>query len=78
MTNEQIAVYNQIITDIAAEKQAVLVDVNAALVGEDGILPREGTTDGVHFTKGYYVKWYDWLKTHTVAAESYWAGQAAQ
>lgn len=78
VTNEQIAVYNQIITDIAAEKQAVLVDVNAALVGEDGILPREGTTDGVHFTKGYYVKWYDWLKTHTVAAESYWAGQAAQ
>lgn len=78
VTNEQIAVYNEIIAGIAAEKRAALVDVNAALVGEDGILPREGTTDGVHFTKDYYVKWYDWLKAHAVDAEAYWAGQAAQ
>lgn len=78
VTNEQISVYNNIIAQIAAEKRAVLVDVNAALVGEDGILPREGTTDGVHFTKDYYVKWYDYLKIHTVDAASYWAGQTTQ
>ena len=78
VTNEQIAVYNGLIADIAAEKRAVLVDVNAALVGEDGILPREGTTDGVHFTKDYYVKWYDCLKAHTVETASYWAGQTAR
>jgi lysophospholipase L1-like esterase len=73
VTNEQIAVYNGIIADIAAEKQTVLVDVNAALVDENGILPREGTTDGVHFSKDYCVKWYDYLKAHTVDETSYWA-----
>ena len=77
VTNEKIAVYNDIIADIAEEKQAVLVDVNAALVDETGILPADGTTDGVHFTKDYYVKWYDYLKIHTVAPELYWAGQTA-
>ncbi|MEQ2443735.1 GDSL-type esterase/lipase family protein [Pseudoflavonifractor sp. CLA-AP-H29] len=77
VTNEQIAVYNGIIENIATEKHAVLVDVNAALVDESGILPREGTTDGVHFTKDYYIKWYDYLKIHTVDPELYWAGQTA-
>ena len=75
VTNEQIAVYNDIIADVAAEKHAVLVDVNAALVDETGILPAEGSTDGVHFTKDYYIKWYDYLKIHTVDPELYWAGQ---
>lgn len=75
VTNEQIAVYNDIIAEVAAEKHAVLVDVNAALVDETGILPAEGTTDGVHFTKDYYIKWYDYLKIHTVDPELYWAGQ---
>ena len=75
VTNEQIAVYNGIIADIAAEKHAVLVDVNAALVDGSGILPAEGTTDGVHFTKDYYIKWYDYLKIHTVDPAIYWAGQ---
>lgn len=78
VTNEQIAVYNGIIAAIAAEKHTVLVDVNAALVGEDGILPREGTTDGVHFTKDYCVRWYDYLKSHTADADAYWAGQTTQ
>lgn len=77
VTNEKIAVYNDIIADIAEEKHAVLVDVNAALVDETGILPAEGTTDGVHFTKDYYVKWYDCLKIHTVDPDLYWAGQTA-
>lgn len=76
VTNEKIADYNQIIARIAAEKHTLLVDVNAALVDENGILPRDGTTDGVHFSKSYYVKWYDYLKTHTADPETYWAGQA--
>lgn len=78
VTNEKITDYNAIIAGIAADKHAALVDVDAALVGEDGILPREGTTDGVHFTKDYYVRWYDYLKIHAVDADAYWVGQAAQ
>lgn len=74
ITNEQIAIYNDILAGIAADKRTAFVDVNAALVDETGVVPREGTTDGVHFTKDYYVKWYDCLKTHTVSSELYWAG----
>ncbi|MEG0764586.1 MAG: GDSL-type esterase/lipase family protein [Pseudoflavonifractor sp.] len=76
VTNEKIAGYNKIITQIAQEKNAFLVDVAAALVDESGILPREGTTDGVHFTKDYYKKWYEYLKTHTADPEVYWASQS--
>lgn len=79
VTNEKIAVYNEILARVAADKRAVLVDVNAALVDpETGVIPKEGTTDGVHFSKDYYKKWYEYLKTHTVDADLYWAGQAAE
>ena len=40
-----------------------------------GTLPAEGTTDGIHFTRSWYEKWYGYLKTHTVDPEAYRAGQ---
>lgn len=78
ITNEQIAVYNEIIAGIAADKHTVLVDVDAGLTDENGVLLRENTTDGVHFSKDHYKKWYEYLKTHTVDSDLYWAGQAAK
>lgn len=75
ITNEQIAVYNEIIAGIAADKHTVLVDVDAALTDENGVLLRENTTDGVHFSKDHYKKWYEYLKRHTVDSDQYWAGQ---
>ena len=32
----------------------------------------EGTTDGVHFRREWYQKWYAYLRTHTVDAQTYW------
>lgn len=75
VTNEKIADYNAIIAQVAEEKQAVLVDVAAALADENGILPRDGTSDGVHFSKDYYTKWHAYLNQHTVDPDLYWAGQ---
>ena len=74
VTNEQVSAYNEILTRLAAEKQ-VLVDVASALVDEDGILPREGTVDGVHFSKDWYKKWLEYLMCHTADPDSYFAGQ---
>lgn len=77
LNNEKVAEYNEILRQVAAAKQAVFLDVESVLVGEDGDLPAEGTTDGIHFTKSYYQKWYEYLKTHTVDPESYAQGVAA-
>lgn len=65
VNNPQILVYNEIITRLAQEKGVYLVDVWSAFAGEDGALDAEGSVDGVHLTRPYYVKWLDYLKTHT-------------
>ena len=65
VNNPQILVYNEIITRLVQEKGAYLVDVWSEFVEEDGALNPEGSVDGVHLTKQYYVRWLDYLKTHT-------------
>lgn len=69
VTNEQIAVYNSIIQDIAEEKQVYCVNVPEALVDETGELPADASSDGIHFHMEGYRLWYDYLRTHTVAKE---------
>jgi hypothetical protein len=66
ITNEQIAVYNQIIQTIAADHQVYYVDVAEALVDESGTLPADASADGIHFHREGYQSWYAYLKTHTV------------
>ena len=43
------------------------MDTHAALLDEDGALPADGSTDGVHLTKPYYKTWLEYLRTHTVS-----------
>lgn len=69
LKNEKIAVYNDLIAQLAAEKEVYLVDAHAALADENGVLPAEESTDGVHLTKSGYQSWADYLRTHTVAPE---------
>lgn len=66
VNNEQIAVYNEIIRAVAADKQVYLVDVGQALVDESGELPYDASVDGIHFKRDGYKGWYDYLKLHTV------------
>lgn len=77
VTNEQVAVYNEIFSRLAPEEHVVLLDVASALSDETGILARENTVDGVHFTKAWYKTWLDYLMTHTVDPLEYQAGQSA-
>lgn len=69
ITNEQIAVYNGIIETIAAEKEVYYVNVKEAMVDENGVLPADASSDGIHFHKEGYKVWYEYLKTHTVKEE---------
>lgn len=77
LNNEQIAVYNEILRQVAEETHVVFLNVQEAMVDEDGILPAEGTTDGIHFTRAWYETWYQYLKTHTVDKASYDRGALA-
>lgn len=75
ITNEKVAEYNEVLRQLAAEKGAVYLDLASALADEDGVLAAESTVDGVHFVKSHYVKWFDYLKLHTVPWDAYTAGQ---
>ena len=66
ISNRQVAVYNDIIRAIAAEKQVYLLNVGEIYTDENGELIYELTSDGVHFRKDGYKQWYAYLKTHTV------------
>ena len=66
VNNEKVAVYNEIFTQLAAEKEVVLLDVATALSTPEGILAQENTVDGVHFTKSWYQEWLSYLMCHTV------------
>lgn len=77
LSNENVAEYNAILRQVCEEKQAVYVDVQSVMADENGTLPAEGTTDGIHFTRTWYQKWYAYLKNHTVDPAAYEAGQSA-
>lgn len=76
--NETIDRYNGYLEDLAQEERAVLLDVNGALVDEEGILPADCSTDGVHFTRAYYARWRDYLLTHRADEARYQAGQETE
>lgn len=68
-TNENILRYNEMIARIAAEEQVYYLDVGVSVMGEDGALPEEGSTDGIHLKRDYYKRWYEYLKNHIIPAE---------
>ena len=70
LKNEKIAVYNDLIAQLAGEKGVYLVDAHAALADENDALPADESVDGVHLTKAGYQRWADYLRTHTAASET--------
>ena len=54
--NERIAEYNALIKRLAEDKNAVYADIHSAVAGEDGALPDEAASDGIHFGMEYYKK----------------------
>ena len=67
--NENIARFNELIREVARDRQVFYIDTVEAVADESGALPSEATFDGVHLNPDYCVKWLDYLKTHTVSPE---------
>lgn len=62
---DNVRAYNCELFELAFERGLYYIDLCEALAGDDGYLPDDADTDGVHFTMSYYPRWYEYLKTHT-------------
>jgi len=66
VNNTRVIAYNEVIRELAEEKQCPYIDVASAVVDESGCLRSELTSDGVHMNiKGCKV-WLEYLRTHPV------------
>ncbi|MBR5870474.1 MAG: hypothetical protein IKZ09_05520 [Clostridia bacterium] len=65
-TNERIALYNEKLKALAARKQVVYLNPGEVIADENGILPADATTDGIHLNGTYIRRWAEYLYTHTV------------
>ncbi|MEG1448207.1 MAG: GDSL-type esterase/lipase family protein [Oscillospiraceae bacterium] len=66
ITNEKIDEYNLALLELAKKLDVYYVDINSSLKDENNALPAEASPgDGMHFGAEYYLKWIDYLRTHT-------------
>lgn len=65
ITNTKINEYNLLLRKLAEDKQVRYVDTENAVASEDGSLPTDAATDGIHLVKDCCEKWLDYLKAHT-------------
>lgn len=65
--NPKITEYNQLLLQMAEERQAYYIDTDSAVAGEGGSLPDDAAPDGIHLVRSYCQRWLDYLMTHTVA-----------
>lgn len=64
--NEQIVKFNGMLQNLAEEKDAVYLDVASVMADENGCLPDDAATDGIHPGIEYYKKWAEYLKENAV------------
>lgn len=65
--NDKIKEYNILLAQLAAEKKVFFLDTAAAVIDENGCLPDDAATDGIHLKKAYCEKWLQYLQTHTIS-----------
>ena len=66
VNNERIGLYNEVIYQLAEEKDCALVDVAEAVTDENGCLRAEWNSDGVHLNVKGCRAWLEYLRTHPV------------
>lgn len=69
ISNAKINAYNELVVAIAEKEEVHYLDVASAFKDDKGCLPEDSNGDGMHFGGVYYNKWFDYLKTHTVAEQ---------
>lgn len=63
--NNQIVYYNKVIERLARERHLHFINLYHAYVN-NGLLPEEYTTDGIHLNDNAYGKWYEEIRKNIV------------
>ena len=66
VNNGRIAAYNEVIFQLAEEKDCAFVDAAEAVTDENGCLRAEWNSDGVHLNSKGCRAWLEYLRTHPV------------
>ena len=66
VNNARIQAYNEVIMAMAEELDCAYVNMSEAVVGEDGCLRSDLTSDGVHLNIKGCKLWLEYLKTHSI------------
>lgn len=64
--NENIAIFNRNIYEMCERRNAHFLNVQEALVDEEGFLPDGAASDGIHMGKSHCMLWLEYIKSHTV------------
>ena len=64
--NARINEYNQLLMELAQQKQVYYVNVAEAVADDSGALPADSAYDGIHLKPNPCKLWLEYLKTHTV------------
>lgn len=60
-TNENVDNFNLYVQNAAANTNSIYIDVASCLKDENGALPLEASTDGIHLIREYCMIWMDYL-----------------
>ena len=63
---QNINKYNELIRKMAAEQQVYYLDAAAAVQDDEGYLPAEAATDGIHLKPAYCRQWFEYLQQHYI------------
>ena len=66
--NDEIVSYNERLLEMAIEKQCYYIDLHSYFKGEDGALPDNIGSDGIHLGPEKYRELASYLKSHAVPA----------
>lgn len=64
-TNENINSFNEYVKKAAENTGAIYLDVGSAFKDENGALPVEASTDGIHLIREYCQQWMDYLANNS-------------
>ena len=62
----RVNAYNEVLYQLAEEKECLYLNLCEALGDESGYLPSNVTSDGIHFSADHYKVWLNYVKTHYV------------
>lgn len=58
---DAVNLFNELLTRVAGENDAVFLDFTSAMKNEDGYLPDEASADGMHLNTTYLKKWAEMI-----------------